>query len=107
MRRAKLCVHLSQAFTLMGRTREANAEREAALVLTRSPSVVTRALLTMDTATCLSIDGEPAAAADMAVGVWQELSAAFRDGLVRSRAEALHRILAGPAHDQLGESLAS
>ncbi|WP_174857639.1 hypothetical protein [Streptomyces lydicus] len=35
-------VHLSQAFTLMGRTREAHAEQEAALFLTRSPSVMTR-----------------------------------------------------------------
>ncbi|WP_197085248.1 helix-turn-helix domain-containing protein [Saccharothrix sp. ST-888] len=100
-------VHLSQAFTLMGRTREANAEQEAALALTKSPSVMARALLTMDAATCLSMDGDPATAADMAVGVWQQLPAAYRDGLVRSRAEALHRALAGPAHDRLGEALAS
>ncbi|MGF1426523.1 twin-arginine translocation signal domain-containing protein [Kitasatospora sp. LaBMicrA B282] len=98
-------VHLSQAFTLMGHTREANAEQQAAFALTRSPSVMTRALLTMDAATCLSMDGDQTAAADMAVGVWQQLPSAYRDGLVRSRAEALHRTLSGPAHTRLGEAL--
>ncbi|MFJ5608173.1 hypothetical protein ACIQCJ_02070 [Streptomyces sp. NPDC093221] len=38
-------VHFSQAFTLMGRRREAYAELEAALDLTASPPVMTRAML--------------------------------------------------------------
>jgi hypothetical protein len=100
-------VHLSQAFTLLGRTREAYAEQEAALALTRSPSVMTRALLEMDAATCLHADGDPTAAADKAVGIWERLPAAYRDGLVRSRAEALHQVLPGSAHARLGEALAS
>jgi hypothetical protein len=99
-------VHLSQAFTLLGRTREAYAEQEAALALTRSPSVMTRALLEMDAATCLHADGDPTAAADKAVGIWERLPAAYRDGLVRSRAEALHQVLPGSAHARLGEALA-
>lgn len=100
-------VHLSQAFTLMGKTREAYAEQEAALALTRSPSVMTRALLTLDAATCLSADGDPTAAADLAVEVWRRLPQAYRSGLVRSRAEALHQALPGAAHARLGEVLAS
>jgi hypothetical protein len=99
-------VHLSQAFTLLGRTREAYAEQEAALALTRSPSVMTRALLEMDAATCLNADGDPTAAADKAVGIWERLPEAYRDGLVRSRAVALHQVLPGPAHARLGEALA-
>ncbi|WP_093491584.1 helix-turn-helix transcriptional regulator [Streptomyces sp. 2112.3] len=99
-------VHLSQAFTLMGRTREAHAEQEAALFLTRSPSVMTRALLAMDAATCLKVDGDDSAAADMAADVWQRLPQAYQDGLVRSRAEALHQSLVGSAHSRLGDALA-
>ncbi|MFJ1581910.1 helix-turn-helix domain-containing protein [Streptomyces sp. NPDC088197] len=100
-------VHLSQAFTLMGRTREAYAEQEAALALTTSPSVMTRALLEMDAAACLNADGDSAAAADKAVGIWARLPQAYREGLVRSRAEALHQALPGAAHARLGEALAS
>ncbi|MFD9692849.1 hypothetical protein ACFWXO_44680 [Kitasatospora sp. NPDC059088] len=100
-------VHLSQAFTLMGDTREAYAEQEAALALTRSPSVMTRALLAMDTAICLNTDGDPTAAAGMAVDVWENLPEAYRDGLVRTRAESLHHALSGSAHARLGEALAS
>ncbi|WP_239472131.1 hypothetical protein [Streptomyces sp. NEAU-S7GS2] len=93
-------VHLSQAFTLMGRTREAHAEQEAALFLTRSPSVMTRALLAMDAATCLKVDGDHSAAADATADIWQRLPAAYRDGLIRSRADALHQSLVGSAHDR-------
>ncbi|MER7703917.1 transcriptional regulator [Kitasatospora sp. NPDC097605] len=100
-------VHLSQAFTLLGQTREAYAEQEAALALTRSPSVMTRALLAMDTAICLNTDGDSAAAAAMAVDVWEQLPQAYRDGLVRTRAESLHQALSGSAHARLGEALAS
>lgn len=99
-------VHLSQAFTLMSRTREARAEQHAALALTRSPSVMTRALLAMDAATGLKADGDSFAAADMAANVWQRLPSAYRDGLIRTRAETLHQTLAGAAHNRLGEALA-
>ncbi|MFD7897672.1 transcriptional regulator [Streptomyces sp. NPDC059743] len=98
-------VHLSQAFTLMGRTREAYAEQEASLALTRSQSVMTRALLAMDTATCLQADGDPTAAADMAVDIWQQLPEAYRGGLVQSRAEALYHTLSGTAQTRLGDVL--
>ncbi|MFE2375444.1 transcriptional regulator [Streptomyces sp. NPDC059398] len=100
-------VHLSQAFTLMGRTREANAEQEAAFSLTGSPSVMTRALLALDAATCLQVNGDFSAAADAAVDVWQRLPRAYREGLVRSRADALHHSLVGQARSRLGEALAS
>ncbi|UGQ09240.1 transcriptional regulator [Yinghuangia sp. ASG 101] len=99
-------VHLSQAYTLMGRTREAYTEQESALALTRSPSVMTRALLAMDTAMCLSADGDSTGAVDKAVDVWQQLPEAYRVGLVRSRAYALHETLSGSAYARLGEALA-
>lgn len=98
-------VHLSQAFTLMSRTREAYAEQEASLALTRSQSVMTRALLAMDTATCLHADGDPTAAADMAVDIWRRLPESYRGGLVRSRAEALHNALSGTARTRLADVL--
>jgi hypothetical protein len=99
-------IHLSQAFTLLGRTREANAEQEQALALTHTPSIMARTLLALDAATCLSLDGDHISAADMAAEVWEQLPAAHRAGLVRSRAEALHRTLSGRANTRLGETLA-
>ncbi|MGW1989469.1 hypothetical protein [Embleya sp. NPDC001921] len=99
-------VHLSQAFTLMGRTRQAYAEQQSALALTHTPSIMTRALVAIDTATCLSADGDPTAAADMAAHVWQELPKEFSEGLVRSRADILHQSLPGAARARLGEVLA-
>ncbi|TQF07196.1 transcriptional regulator [Kitasatospora acidiphila] len=100
-------VHMSQALTLLGRTRDARAEQDAALVLTRAPSIMTHALLKLDAATCLGMDGDHGGAADLAMMVWQQLPDAYREGLVRSRAEALHRTLDGPAHRRLGDLLAS
>ncbi|MFF7157956.1 transcriptional regulator [Streptomyces sp. NPDC008139] len=100
-------VHLSQAFTILGRTREAYTEQEAALALTRSPSVMTRALLEMDAAICLRTDGAPAAAADKAVAIWKRLPEAYRDGLLRTRAETLRQALPGAAHPRIGEALAT
>ncbi|MFB6532069.1 hypothetical protein [Streptomyces sp. NPDC056399] len=67
---------------------------------------MTRALLAMDTAACLREDGDPTAAAEMAAGVLTRLPGPYRDGLVRSRADALHRQLTGRPHDHLGQALA-
>ncbi|MFE7586417.1 transcriptional regulator [Streptomyces gardneri] len=99
-------VHLSQAYTLLGDTAAAYAAQEDALELTISPSVMPRALVAMDTAACRRTDGDPTAAAKMAAGVLDRLPVAFREGLVRSRAEALHRQLSGRARDHLGQALA-
>ncbi|OON72647.1 hypothetical protein B1H18_29220 [Streptomyces tsukubensis] len=71
----------------------------------RSPSVMTRALLAMDAATCLKADGDPSAAAEMAVDAWQRLPPAYRDGLLRSRVDSLHQSLDGAARSKLGEIL--
>ncbi|WP_328491151.1 hypothetical protein [Streptomyces zaomyceticus] len=67
---------------------------------------MTRALLAMDTAACLRTDGDPTAAAEMAVGDLGRLPGPFRQGLIRSRAEALHRQLTGLPRDHLGQALA-
>lgn len=99
-------VHLSQAYTLLGDTEAAYSAQDDALYLTTSPSVMTRALIAMDTATCLRLDGDPSAAADMAAKVFDNLTAPYREGLIRSRAESLHQILDGGPRDLLGQALA-
>ncbi|MEU6483564.1 helix-turn-helix transcriptional regulator [Streptomyces sp. NPDC046887] len=99
-------VHLSQAHMLLGDTAAAYAAQDDALTLTDSPSVMTRALLAMDTAACLRTDGDPTAAAEMAAGVFDRLPAGYREGLIRFRAEALHRRLDGRARAHLGDALA-
>jgi hypothetical protein len=65
---------------------------------------MTRALLEMDAATCLHADGDPVAAADKAVAIWEQLPEAYREGLVRSRDEALYQVLPGAAHARLGDA---
>ncbi|MFJ7130454.1 helix-turn-helix domain-containing protein [Streptomyces sp. NPDC098101] len=99
-------VHLSQAYTLLGDTAAAYDAQDDALVLTASPSVMTRALLAMDTAACLWADGDPTGAAEMAAGVFDRLPTSYREGLVRSRAEALRQRLDGKARAHLGDVLA-
>jgi hypothetical protein len=99
-------IHLSQAYTLLGDSAGGYRAQEAALALTDSPSVMSRALLAMDTAACLRIDGDHTGAAEMASGVWERLPVGYREGLVRSRAQTLHQRLSGSAHTTLGEALA-
>ncbi|WP_256177918.1 transcriptional regulator [Kitasatospora aureofaciens] len=100
-------VHLSQAYTLLGDSGPAYAAQDQALDLTDSPSVMARALLAMDTAACLRVDGDHAGAAEMAAGVWERLPNGYREGLIRSRAELLHKKLTGRGHLMLGEALAT
>lgn len=99
-------VHLSQAYTLLGDTGAAYTAQDDALDLTDSPSVMTRALIAMDTAACLRVEGNPSSAAEMATGVWERLPESYRGGLIRSRAEVLHRALTGRPRAQFGELLA-
>ncbi len=101
----KHSVHLSQTFTLLGETKQAYAEQEAALALTTSPSVMTRALLALDTAQCLRADRDPQGAVDMAIGVWTHLPVGFRTGLVHTRVETLRGSLTGKPREQLSEVL--
>ncbi|MFB6712962.1 MULTISPECIES: hypothetical protein [unclassified Streptomyces] len=98
-------VHLSQAYTLLGDTAAVYAAQETALVLTGSPSVMTRALLEMDTAACLRIDGDPSAAADAAAGVFARLPDSYRTGLVRSRAVDLQNQLTGRHREVLANAI--
>ncbi|MGA5643320.1 transcriptional regulator [Streptomyces cinereoruber] len=99
-------VHLSQAYTLLGDTEAAYSAQDDALYLTTSPSVMTRALIAMDTAACLRLDGDAAMAAEMAAGVFDRLPVPYRVGLVRSRAEALRQALDGQPRALLGQALA-
>ncbi|MFC9595933.1 hypothetical protein ACFTUC_39835 [Streptomyces sp. NPDC056944] len=74
--------------------------------MTNSPSVMTRALIAMDTAACLRVDGDPREAATMAAAVYDRLPPAYRTGLVYSRAQLLHQYLDGAPRRLLGDALA-
>ncbi|MFE7046158.1 hypothetical protein ACFU9X_44300 [Streptomyces atratus] len=52
------------------------------------------------------IDGDPGAAAEMAAAVYDRLPAAYRGGLVYSRAKLLHRHLTSAPRRLLGDALA-
>ncbi|WP_051810254.1 hypothetical protein [Streptomyces sp. NRRL S-378] len=99
-------MHLSQAYTLLGDTRAAYRAQDDVLALTTSPSVMTRALIAMDTAACLRVDGDPGEAATMAAAVYDWLPPAYRTGLVHSRAQLLHRHLDSAPRRLLGDALA-
>ncbi|WP_059008679.1 hypothetical protein [Streptomyces specialis] len=99
-------VHLSQALTLLGETRRAYAHQERALELSRRPSVMTRALISIDRAACLAHDGELPEAADVAARAYGELPVSYRSGLTRARATAVHdRVRAVPEADRLRHAL--
>ncbi|MGX2995610.1 hypothetical protein JNUCC64_15160 [Streptomyces sp. JNUCC 64] len=102
-------VHLSQTFTLLGETDRAYATQRRALELTRTPSRMTRALIALDTAACRAHDDEPEEAARLAVEAYEALPDAYRTGLTRTRAVALHRALptGTPGRAALGEALAT
>ncbi len=100
-------VHLSQALTLIGDTRQARAEQAAAFALTDPRSVLTRGLLELDQAACACLDGDQRAAADVAVATWVSLPPAYRRGLVGARAHALRDRLAGDARARLADALAA
>ncbi|MEU5978769.1 helix-turn-helix transcriptional regulator [Streptomyces sp. NPDC047315] len=101
-------VHLSQALTHLGETRRAYENQAAALTLSRSPSVMTRALIAIDEASCRAQDGERAAAARIASQAFGELPEPYRTGLTRTRATALYRTLPRdtPGRDGLADALA-
>jgi hypothetical protein len=97
-------VHLSQALTLLGETERAYATQDRALELSRSPSLMTRALIVIDRAACLVHDGHPDEAARRAAQAYGELPTAYRTGLTRTRALALYRTL--PVGVDKGDALA-
>ncbi|MEU9778699.1 helix-turn-helix transcriptional regulator [Streptomyces sp. NPDC047968] len=100
-------VHMSQALTWLGETDRAYATQQQALRLTRTPSLMTRALIAIDTASCRARDGEHAEAARVALEAYSALPASYRTGLTRSRAEALCQSLPAsvPGLDALSDAL--
>ncbi len=101
-------VHMSQALTLLGQTTRAYAAQDQALRLSRSPSLMTRALVAIDGAACRAHDGETEEAARIAAQTYSELPAAYRSGLTRTRALALYHSLPHRAggRDTLADVLA-
>ncbi|MFF5720220.1 hypothetical protein [Streptomyces buecherae] len=86
-------VHMSQALTLLGQSKRAYATQERALELSRAPSLMTRALISIDRASCRAHDGEPEEAARIAGQAYAGLPTSYRGGLTRTRALALYRAL--------------
>ncbi|MFD9270789.1 helix-turn-helix domain-containing protein [Streptomyces goshikiensis] len=86
-------VHMSQALTLLGETDRAYETQKQALNLSRAPSLMTRALIAIDTASCRAHDGEHDEAARIAAQAYGALPESYRDGLTRTRALALYRTL--------------
>lgn len=102
-------VHMSQALTLLGETGRAYATQARALELSRAPSLMTRALIAIDEATCRAHDGDREQAAHIAAQAYAELPDSYRTGLTRTRALALYRTLPQQTHgrDLLADALAT
>jgi transcriptional regulator with XRE-family HTH domain len=101
-------VHLSQALTLLGETQRAYAEQDRALELSRSPSVMTRALIAIDRASCLASEGELEEAACVATEAYGQLPTSYRGGLTRARAQAVYQsVRRVPSAEQLRDALAA
>ncbi|MEU3375502.1 hypothetical protein ABZ734_34385 [Streptomyces sp. NPDC006660] len=102
-------VHMSQALTLLGETGRAYEAQRAALELSRAPSLMTRALIAIDEASCRVHDGDREAAVGIVTQAYGGLPAAYRTGLTRTRALALYRALPAdtPGRTQLADALAS
>ncbi|WP_409055661.1 hypothetical protein [Streptomyces sp. SYP-A7185] len=100
-------VHMSQALTILGQTERAYETQKEALALSRAPSLMTRALITIDTASCHAHDGDRASAARLAASAYGQLPASYRSGLTRTRALALYRTLPAdtPGIGQLADAL--
>jgi DNA-binding Xre family transcriptional regulator len=86
-------VHMSQALTLLGETERAYSTQSRALELSRAPSLMTRALIVIDEATCRAHDGDRERAAQIAAQAYAELPESYRTGLTRTRTLALYRSL--------------
>ncbi|MFF3431429.1 hypothetical protein [Streptomyces sp. NPDC002602] len=101
-------VHMSQALTLLRETHRAYETQQRALDLSRAPSLMTRALIAIDTASCRAHDGDRAEAARIAAQAYGALPASYRGGLTRTRALALYRTLPTdtPGIDTLADALA-
>ncbi|RSO41838.1 hypothetical protein DMH15_12635 [Streptomyces sp. WAC 06725] len=101
-------VHMSQALTLLGQTQRAYAAQDQALRLSRSPSLMTRALIAIDTATCRAHNGEREEAVRIAAQAYAELPVAYQSGLTRTRALALYHGLPRGTRDRdhLADALA-
>lgn len=73
-------VHMSQALTHLGETRRAYEAQAAALELSRAPSLMTRALIAIDQASCLAHDGDREGAVHVATRAYGGLPASYRNG---------------------------
>ncbi|MFJ9432535.1 hypothetical protein ACIRQY_23145 [Streptomyces sp. NPDC101490] len=91
----KYAVHPSQVYTLLGDPRAAYRAQNGALALTTSPSVMTRALIAMDTAACPRADGNPRRGRRDGGRRLRPAAACLPDrtGPVHSRARLLHQHL--------------
>ncbi|MGW2777205.1 hypothetical protein ACWC4C_32680 [Streptomyces olivaceoviridis] len=93
-------VHLSHALTALGDTQPARKSQHRALELSAPTSTMTRALLTLDAATCVHHDGDTHEACQRTVTVLSTLPAPYRTGLVHRRALDLYHSIPAQHHQQ-------
>ncbi|MFD7898964.1 XRE family transcriptional regulator [Streptomyces sp. NPDC059743] len=91
---AQLRFHEGNALTHLGQTDRAREAQQRALHLYPADEHLDRALIELDTAMCLLLDGEPAAAADRTAETLQKLPEQHRSGIILTRACQLEGQLA-------------
>ena len=94
----KHLVHASHALTVAGRTSEAAQAQHQALALCKDTSWLTRTLLALDRARCVSRDGDPDGGAQTAYCALTRLRPDLRCGLVLRRAGDMVSALPPAAH---------
>ncbi|WP_405814134.1 XRE family transcriptional regulator [Streptomyces sp. NBC_01390] len=90
---AQLRFHQGNALTHLGQTDRAREAQQRALQLYPADEHLDRALIELDAAMCLFLDGEPAGAADSTAEILRKLPAQHRSGIILTRACQLEGLL--------------
>ncbi|MCM2431007.1 XRE family transcriptional regulator [Streptomyces sp. RKAG337] len=98
---AQLRFHQGNALTHLGQTDRAREAQQRALQLYPADEHLDRALIELDGAMCLLLDGEPAAAAESTAEILRKLPEQHRSGIILTRACQLEH-LASAAHSGPG-----
>lgn len=90
---AQLRFHQGNALTHLGQTDRAREAQQRALQLYPADEHLDRALIELDAAMCLLLDGEAAAAVDSTAATLRKLPAQHRSGIILTRACQLEGLL--------------
>ena len=96
---AQLRYHEGSAFTQLGDTRAALAAQDRALELCPPGDYTDWALIRLDRAACLLLDGDPRAALEAAAGTLKHLTPSQRMGIINTRGRELLAALGHPARE--------